>query len=94
MPHSVAHRGEYIDCYSPPLTTHYGEVYWTMMAEVALPADFVARFKGKTWVAPVPPSLRPSLSFCVLHTWLTKGWPMEGQCTSLPLLGAGTARFF
>ena len=33
VPHNVAHRGEYIDAYSPTLSTVYGEVFWTMMAE-------------------------------------------------------------
>ena len=48
MPHNVAHRGEYIDAYSPTLSTVYGEVFWTMMAETPLPADFVRRFANKT----------------------------------------------
>ena len=48
VPHNVAHRGEYIDAYSPTLSTVYGEVFWTMMAETPLPADFVRRFANKT----------------------------------------------
>jgi len=38
---------EYFDVYSPPITTKYGEVYWTMMDEVALEKEIVDRFDGK-----------------------------------------------
>ena len=34
--------------YSPPISTKYSEVYWTMMDPVALDKDLVARFQGKT----------------------------------------------
>eukprot|EP01049_Picozoa_sp_SAG25_P019798 SAG25_NODE_6431_length_560_cov_0.880694_1_plen_139_part_10 len=44
---NVSHRGEFIEVYSPNISTHYSEVFWTMMPAVPLPADFVARFKGK-----------------------------------------------
>ena len=36
--------------YSQNISTRYSEVHWTMHPPVALPADFVARYKGK--VAP------------------------------------------
>ena len=39
---------EYFDVYSPPISTRYGEVYWTMMDSVTLPDDIVQRFQGKT----------------------------------------------
>ena len=48
VPHSVAHRGEYVDAYSPFLNTTYGEVFWTMMEETPLPEAFVQRFANKT----------------------------------------------
>jgi hypothetical protein len=48
VPHAVAHPGSFVDAYSPALSTHYGEVFWTMMNETKLPADFVARFANKT----------------------------------------------
>merc|ERR1711962_502881 len=38
---------EYFDVYSPPITTKYGEVYWTMMDEVPLEKAIVDRFHGK-----------------------------------------------
>ena len=34
--------------YSPPISTKYSEVYWTMMDPVSLDKDLVARFQGKT----------------------------------------------
>ena len=39
---------EYMDVYSPLISTQYSEVYWTMMDPVALDTDLVARFQGKT----------------------------------------------
>jgi hypothetical protein len=39
---------EYFDVYSPPITTRYAQVFWTMLAEVPLPADVVARFANST----------------------------------------------
>jgi len=39
---------EYFEVYSPPISTKYSEVYWTMMDPVALDKDLVARFQGKT----------------------------------------------
>ena len=39
---------EFFDVYSPPITTRYGEVFWTMMAPVSLPDDVVKRFANKT----------------------------------------------
>jgi hypothetical protein len=41
-------RGSYIDIYSGNITTVYSEVFWDLLPPVALPADFVAQFKGKT----------------------------------------------
>lgn len=38
---------EYFDAYSPPITSKYGEVYWTMMDEVPLDKTLVDRFNGK-----------------------------------------------
>ena len=34
--------------YSPPISTKYSEVYWTMMDPVPMNKDLVARFQGKT----------------------------------------------
>ena len=32
---------EYFDVYSPPITSRYGDVYWTMMDDVKLPDDII-----------------------------------------------------
>ena len=56
--HEVAHRGEFFDAYSPFLNTTYSEVFWTMMEETPLPADFVERFANKT----------VAITGCGLHT--------------------------
>ena len=39
---------EYFDVYSPPITTQYGQVYWTMQDPVDLPDAIVARFHNST----------------------------------------------
>ena len=39
---------EYFDVYSPPITSRYADVYWTMMDPVKLPENIINRFKGKT----------------------------------------------
>ena len=39
---------EFFDVYTPPISTTYGQVFWTMMDPVPLDPDLVARFKGKT----------------------------------------------
>lgn len=39
---------EYFEVYSPPISTKYSEVYWTMMDPVPLNRDLVGRFQGKT----------------------------------------------
>ena len=39
---------EYFDVYSPPITSRYGDVYWTMMDTVKLPQNIINRFRGKT----------------------------------------------
>ena len=44
----------YFDVYSPVIESEYGEVFWTMMAPVPLPAEFVAQYAGK------PPAFTPS----------------------------------
>ena len=33
--------------YAGPITSTYGEVFWTSLPQVRLPDDIVARFKGK-----------------------------------------------
>ena len=38
---------EYFDVYSPPISSKYGEVFWTMMDPVPLDKDLVERFNGK-----------------------------------------------
>lgn len=46
---SQIHNGnvEYFDVYSPPITSKYGEVFWTLMDEVNLPSNIVSRFTDK-----------------------------------------------
>ena len=39
---------EYFDVHSHPIATRYGQVYWTQMPPVDLPADIVSRFDNKT----------------------------------------------
>ena len=40
-----AARGhEYFDVYSPPITSQYGETFWTKMDDVPLPKEIVERF--------------------------------------------------
>jgi hypothetical protein len=39
---------EYFDVYSPPISTKYGQVFWTMMDEVQLDPQLVQRFDNKT----------------------------------------------
>eukprot|EP00294_Goniomonas_avonlea_P005205 CAMPEP_0114558124 /NCGR_PEP_ID=MMETSP0114-20121206/10203_1 /TAXON_ID=31324 /ORGANISM="Goniomonas sp, Strain m" /LENGTH=847 /DNA_ID=CAMNT_0001743471 /DNA_START=21 /DNA_END=2564 /DNA_ORIENTATION=- len=41
------HRGRSFTVYGDPITTRYSEVFWTAQPPVALPADFVAEYKGK-----------------------------------------------
>ena len=38
------HRGEYIEVYSENISTHYAEVYWTMMPAIPLPKEFVDKY--------------------------------------------------
>lgn len=38
---------EYFDVYSDPITTVYGEVFWTVMDPIPLPKEIVQRFQGK-----------------------------------------------
>eukprot|EP00462_Mataza_sp_D1_P015332 CAMPEP_0175150732 /NCGR_PEP_ID=MMETSP0087-20121206/18060_1 /TAXON_ID=136419 /ORGANISM="Unknown Unknown, Strain D1" /LENGTH=727 /DNA_ID=CAMNT_0016436763 /DNA_START=67 /DNA_END=2250 /DNA_ORIENTATION=+ len=40
---------EYVDVYSPPITTRYGEVYWTMMDPVPFPPEIVERFNSSVF---------------------------------------------
>ena len=37
---------EYFDVYSPPITSRYAEVYWTMMPKVELSKEIINRFNG------------------------------------------------
>lgn len=39
---------EYFDVYSPPITSRYADVYWTMMPPVLLPEKIINRFDSKT----------------------------------------------
>merc|ERR1719357_2083992 len=39
---------EYFEVSSPPISTKFSEVYWTMMDPVPLDKDLVSRFQGKT----------------------------------------------
>ena len=38
---------EYFDVYSPPITSRYADVYWTMMDPVRLPQNIIDRFDNK-----------------------------------------------
>ena len=38
---------EYFDVYSPPITSRYAEVFWTMMPSVKLPEEIIDRFSQK-----------------------------------------------
>ena len=38
---------QYFDVWAPEMATHYGEVFWTDQHDQPLPADIVAKFKGK-----------------------------------------------
>ena len=38
---------EFFDVYSAPITSRYGEVYWTLMDPVNLPSQIVSRFHNK-----------------------------------------------
>ena len=42
-----AHRGEFVEVYSYNISTHYGEVYWTMQPSIPLPPEFVKRFEDQ-----------------------------------------------
>ena len=39
---------EYFEVYSPPITSRYAEVFWTMMPSVKLPNEIINRFSQKT----------------------------------------------
>ena len=45
--YTPAHRGEYFDVYGHWIETRYSEVFWTAQPAVPLPADIVAKFKGR-----------------------------------------------
>lgn len=72
---------EYFDVYAPEIATHYGEVFWTNQGNLPLPAEIVARFKGKTiaitgyehdqvMVDPVgKPGVNPDRDVSVPFTW-------------------------
>ena len=43
----INNSSEYFDVYSPPITTKYGDVYWTMMEPVLLSNNIINRFNNK-----------------------------------------------
>ena len=43
----INNSSEYFDVYSHPITSRYGDVYWTMMQPVLLPNNIVKRFNNK-----------------------------------------------
>ena len=45
---ATATSTEFFDCVGPPISTHYGQVFWTMQEKQPLPPAFVKRFDGKT----------------------------------------------
>ena len=42
------HDVEFFEVYTTPISTQYGEVFWTMMDPIPLDADLVNQFKDKT----------------------------------------------
>ena len=44
---SINDNTNYFDVYSPPITSKYGDVYWTLMDKVLLPIDIINKFKDK-----------------------------------------------
>ena len=43
----ISSNYEYFDVYSPPISTRYADVYWTMMNPVELPDYITSRFNDK-----------------------------------------------
>ena len=43
----ITPEAEFFDVYSPPITSRYGDVYWTMMPEIPLSKEIVSRFNNK-----------------------------------------------
>ena len=41
---------EYFEVYSPPMTTHYSQVWWSPLAPSPFPVDIVAKYAGKSMV--------------------------------------------
>lgn len=64
------HRGQYFDVYGDWITTRYSEVFWTGQKPVDLPADFVAKYKGKT-VSFTGFAVSPPLAKCRDHPLVT-----------------------
>ena len=44
----ISKNYKYFDVYSHPITSRYGDVYWTMMDDVQLPENIVNEFNNKT----------------------------------------------
>eukprot|EP01051_Picozoa_sp_SAG22_P004863 SAG22_NODE_273_length_13182_cov_12.693419_8_plen_651_part_00 len=70
--HTGVHRGEYFDVAGDPVTMHYSEVFWTAQPAVPLPADVVARFKGR------------AISFTGFEVDIVRADPETGVETSVP----------
>ena len=45
--YSTIYNQEYFDVFSPPITSRYGNVFWTVMEPVSLPQNIINRFNGK-----------------------------------------------
>ena len=43
----ITPAAEFFDVYTPPITSRYGDVYWTMMPEIPLSKEIVSRFNNK-----------------------------------------------
>ena len=43
----ITPNAEYFDIYTPPITSKYADVYWTMMPEIPLSKELVSRFNNK-----------------------------------------------
>lgn len=45
---NISSTAKYFDVYSLPITSQYGEVYWTMMGDVNLPSNVIKQYQNKT----------------------------------------------
>jgi len=46
--YSTDYAAEYFEVYSPPIRSHYSQVFWAAMTPVSLPTDIIERFTNHT----------------------------------------------